>query len=434
MAALSTVAISATTAHAAARSFHVDCAAGNDGAAGTSPSSAWKSVAKANKAALKPGDSLLFKRGCTWTGTRLDASWTGTAAAPITLASYGASDEPPRIANAGIRVTGQYEVVDGFWVTFKPVAKDPCGQPLGQYYALVVTEGGAQNVVRNNLLTQATAGIHISATAGGQNTITQNTLAGNNVMQVPFDGKGDLGAWGMLVRGSDNDISYNTFRDNIAVCKKGTYVSSNSIEIFEGDRNRIHHNRSFNDRVFSELGSSSADKAKDNSYAFNLHTSATPGARFITTRGGKDPSYGPVWRTTADRNTINYTGAGSQGIVCSRGCSSEILTARYNVINVVEKTIYYDATMGQAKNILWSHGGTVKIEDGSGNMRSIAPGSYGALLVADPGFVNAGNDNFRLRAWSPAINIGGNTAYTTDLKNDTSTNGVGDIGAFEFLA
>ena len=32
------------------------------------------------------------------------------------------------------------------------------------------------------------------------------------------------------------------------------------------------------------------------------------------------------------------------------------------------------------------------------------------------------------------INTGGSTAYATDLKNDTSTNGVADIGAFEFLA
>ena len=52
--------------------------------------------------------------------------------------------------------------------------------------------------------------------------------------------------------------------------------------------------------------------------------------------------------------------------------------------------------MGQAKNILWSHGGTVKIEDGSMNMRTIAPGTHGAFIVADPGFVNSAKDNFRL--------------------------------------
>ena len=339
LAALSTVAISTTTAHAAARSFHVDCAAGNDGAAGTSPSSAWKSVAKANKAALKPGDSLLFKRGCTWSGTSLDAAFVGSSAAPITVASYGASEERPQIANAGIRVSGKFQVIDGFWVTFKPVTKDPCGSAWAS-----TTHSSSPRVERRTSSGTTSSPkprreSHVRD-SGSKNTITQNTLAGNNVMQAPFDGKGDLGAWGMLVGGSDNDISYNTFRDNIAVCKKGTYVSSNSNRDLRGG-SKSHPSQSQLQRpCFSELGSSSADKASDNSYAFNLHTSPTPGARFITTRGAKDLSYGPVWRTTADRNTINYTGSGSQGLVCGRGCSLEILTARYNVINVVEKTIY----------------------------------------------------------------------------------------------
>ena len=429
-----TLATSAPAANATTRTFYVDCAAANDNSAGTSPSTAWKSVAKANMADLTSGDSLLFKRGCTWSGTALRASWIGIAAAPITVASYGTSDAAPYIADASIVVTGQYEVIDGFRVSFKPVATDPCGQPLGTYYALVITRGGSHNLVRNNLLTHATAGIHISATAGSKNIITHNTLAANNVMQVPFDGKGDLGAWGMLVRGSDNDISYNTFRDNIAVCNKGTYVASNSIEIFEGDRNRIHHNRSYNDRVFSELGSSATNKAQDNSYAFNLHTSATPGARFITTRGGKDLNYGPVWRTTADRNTIYYTGAGSQGLVCSLGCSSDILNARYNVIDVVEKTIYHDATMGQSQNLLWSTGTVVKIEDGANNMRTLVPGSYAAFIVADPAFVNPGSNDLRVRSWSPAIDGGGTTAYATDLQDKPASNGPADIGGFEYYA
>jgi len=427
------VGITPGAAAAAARTFYVDCVNGSDSAAGTSQTVAWKTVARANKAALNPGDSLLFKRGCKWTGTALEAAWNGTAAAPITIGAYGSDTNRPRIANASIKVTGNYEVVDGFWVTFDPVQKDACGQPLGQYYALVITQGGSHALVQNNLLTQATAGIHISATSGGFNKILRNKLANNNVMQAPFDGSGDLGAWGILVRGSDNEIAYNTFQDNIAVCNKGTYVASNSVEIYEGDRNSIHHNKSFNDRVFSELGSSATDKAQDNSYAFNLHISATPGARFITTRGSADTPYGPVWRTTADRNTIYYTGAGSQGLVCSKGCSADILTARYNIINAVDKTIYYDKTMGLAMNLLWASGLPVKIEDGALNMRTIAPGTYSTFIVADPVFVNAPSNNLRLRSSSPAIDVGGTTSFTTDLAKQTASFGAPDLGAFEFV-
>src|SRR5690606_17119409 len=48
--------------------YYVDCSAGKDGNPGTSPALAWKSINKANNATLRPGDSLLFKRGCAWQG------------------------------------------------------------------------------------------------------------------------------------------------------------------------------------------------------------------------------------------------------------------------------------------------------------------------------------------------------------------------------
>jgi hypothetical protein len=432
--ALVGVVISTSPVSAASRNFYVDCVAGSDTAAGTTETGAWRTVTRANKAVLTAGDSLLFKRGCVWTGQGLKASWIGSAALPITISSYGSEVSKPRMEGAGIAVTGQYQIIDGFEVGFKPVKLDPCGQPLGQYYALVITQGGAHDVITNNLLTTATAGIHISKTAGGYNTVTKNTLAGNNVMQEPFDGSGDLGAWGMLVRGSNNDISYNTFRDNRAVCNKGKYLASNSVEIYEGDANKIHHNVSINDRVFSELGGSATNKASDNNYEFNLASSNVAGARFITTRGVGDITYGPVLRTIADRNTIFFTGAGSQGLVCSLGCNPDIFTARYNIIDVVEKTIYFDKTMGLTNNILWSHGLAVKIEDGARNMRTIPPGVTPQAIVADPGFVNAAAGDFSLLSSSPGIGKGGPTGSTTDLLQNPASNGPPDIGAYEYVA
>ena len=239
-------------------------------------------------------------------------------------------------------------------------------------------------------------------------------------------------AWGMLVRGSHNDISYNTFRDNRAVCLKGKYYSSNSVEIYEGDFNSVHHNIAENDRVFSELGGSETNKSTDNTFEFNLADSSVPGARFITTRGSGDTAFGPVMRTLVTRNTIYFTGAGSQGLVCSLGCKASILTASYNIIDVVEKTIYFDATMGAVNNILWAHGLAVKIEDGARNMRTIPPGVTPATIVADPGFVDPANGDFRLLASSPGIDKGGATNYTTDLLGNPASNGGPDIGAHEY--
>jgi hypothetical protein len=46
--------------------FFVDCVRGDDGAAGSSTSSAWKTLARVGRARLHPGDSLLLRRGFTW--------------------------------------------------------------------------------------------------------------------------------------------------------------------------------------------------------------------------------------------------------------------------------------------------------------------------------------------------------------------------------
>ncbi len=61
---------------------------GNDAAAGTA-AAPWKTIAKANTITLAPGDSLLFQGGATFAGTLRPRGTGGTAAAPITIGSYG---------------------------------------------------------------------------------------------------------------------------------------------------------------------------------------------------------------------------------------------------------------------------------------------------------------------------------------------------------
>ncbi len=52
--------------------------------------------------------------------------------------------------------------------------------------------------------------------------------------------------------------------------------------------------------------------------------------------------------------------------------------------------------------------------------------------IADPMFVDLGNQNFRLQQNSPAINAGVKAGYTEDLDGRSVTgNGLPDIGAFE---
>ncbi|MBY8885266.1 discoidin domain-containing protein [Streptomyces sp. PTM05] len=82
-------AVTATEAHAATgTTYYVDSRTGSDSNDGTNPGDAWKTLAKVDAASLRPGDTIAFQGGETWTGG-LTITSSGTAAAPITVTSYG---------------------------------------------------------------------------------------------------------------------------------------------------------------------------------------------------------------------------------------------------------------------------------------------------------------------------------------------------------
>ncbi|UCF43325.1 MAG: right-handed parallel beta-helix repeat-containing protein, partial [Planctomycetota bacterium] len=62
---------------------------GNDGAAGTSPSTAWQTIGKVNTVTFSAGDSILFEGGETFSGQLAFDDEGGTSTSPITVGSYG---------------------------------------------------------------------------------------------------------------------------------------------------------------------------------------------------------------------------------------------------------------------------------------------------------------------------------------------------------
>ena len=75
------------------RTFYVDSIAGNDAAEGLTSSTAWKSLTKVNSTIFQPGDSLLFRSGCTWTGM-LGPKGSGDSSASIVIDMFGGSTKP----------------------------------------------------------------------------------------------------------------------------------------------------------------------------------------------------------------------------------------------------------------------------------------------------------------------------------------------------
>lgn len=98
-----------------ADTYHVS-PTGDDAKDGRSPANAWKTVAKANAAPLKPGDQVLFARGGEWRES-LQASASGAPGKPITFAAYGSGAKPKFWGSDVVQVGA-----DGALKSDKPVA------------------------------------------------------------------------------------------------------------------------------------------------------------------------------------------------------------------------------------------------------------------------------------------------------------------------
>jgi hypothetical protein len=416
--------------------YYVDCHAGKDSNDGKAQSRAWKTMGKVNEAHLGPGDQLRFKRDCSWRGP-LDARWNGTAAQPILISSFG-TGELPKIQNAhssNVRVTGSYQIIENLHVTLSsPPSPDPnCkNQPVGWRAGFSFQNGASHNIVQDSKATNLAIGIFFSGDTH-HNKALHNTITDNDVVWELMPTH-SLGAMGVLLQGDHQEVGYNYFADNATICTYTGTVESNSIELFAATNSNIHHNISYHDRVFSELGSSSAVHSANNTYAYNVFATSISnsdyGARFIVTRGANH-QFGPVLGTTVYNNTVYLTGAGSKGVVCEN-CSRNVLTVENNILWVNREPVWSDGPFVETNNIYWSGRETMLM---SFSATALSQGS----LTKNPHFVDADNYNFNLQANSPAINQGTiislNANYDVDLwRAGSPLDGIPDIGAYEYRA
>jgi len=108
-------------AHAAeqaqsARIYHVDAKEGQDAADGLSPETAWRSLAKVNAASLRPGDSVLFRRGGLWRGQLVPHS--GSDGHRVTYGAFGEGPKPALLGSVAISSPSDWGCVGGsIWAT-----------------------------------------------------------------------------------------------------------------------------------------------------------------------------------------------------------------------------------------------------------------------------------------------------------------------------
>jgi hypothetical protein len=356
----------------AATTYYVDSKAGDDAAAGTSATTPWKSLDAVNAADLKPGDTVNFKRGSSFTGP-LTLSAKGTAAKPIVVRAYG-KGKPARITgrtSACVAITGNYWHVSG-------LRASQC-----QWAGFEISGDG--NVLSDVEADHNVTGVSITH-SGARNTVRNSKIIDNNRMSVnDKGGDDDSGAFGILLNGDDNFIADNIITGSHA--KSHDYgIDGAAVEIFSGNRNRILRNIAHNNNTFTELGAKKGDTATGNLFAFNVVTSSLKSGSFLVTRG---PGHivGPVKGTVVVHNSVHMPARKTIGWSCHDGCSPSILKVRNNAIAVGGEAGYEDGKgADEAGNVYRAR--TAKFRLGS---RSV---------MADPRFVS-GSD-LRLRAGSPA--------------------------------
>ena len=131
------------TAPAMPRTYYVDAARGDDARDGLFPATAWRSLSRVNTAALRPGDTVRFRRGQAWRGQLVPQS--GDATAPVTYAAYGDGPKPTLQASVPMNSPDAWHHEGGnIWAT-APVAftQGPVAYDLRSAEWWLHTEAGA---------------------------------------------------------------------------------------------------------------------------------------------------------------------------------------------------------------------------------------------------------------------------------------------------
>jgi len=93
---------------------YVDAADGHDDRDGLNSESAWGTLEKVNRASLKPGDKVLFKRGGQWRGQLIPQS--GAAEGAITYGAFGTGAKPLLLGSVPMNAPSDWRRLEaGLW-------------------------------------------------------------------------------------------------------------------------------------------------------------------------------------------------------------------------------------------------------------------------------------------------------------------------------
>ncbi len=450
--ASTTVNLNTITLPASGTVYYVDCL-GSDNNNGLATTTPWKTLAKAAQATLKPGDSLLLKKGCTW-NEQLSAKWVGTSTSPILISAYGTGSNPliQRSAQgnltyvADVNISGSYLIIENIRATvINPYRDASCLQsdgtsiPYGFYAGFVLATNSSYNTLRNLDASSLSVGITMSDTTSHNKLLNNYFHDMHYLWRLQKEAGGAQGSIGINLHGNDNEAAYNLAERNGASCTYSDGTVSNysaPFEVYNANRNYVHHNIAFGHRKHFEMGHSTALTTDDNILAYNLFVSSVSSAVGPNIHGSGNP-YGPVNRTQIYNNTIILTGANSLALNCD--CSGGA-TIKNNILAGESKAAFYKGTISEDHNIYWDFKKTSDTTQDpfvqfSSPVSQTSIDSTSHLL--NPLFIDSTKD-WHLLSTSPAVS-GGGTISTADtllstilLKDLDGKTTIRNVGAYVY--
>jgi hypothetical protein len=271
-----------------ARTFYV-AADGNDALSGTSPRHAWRSVARVDHAVLRPGDTVRFEGGASFTDATLmpgeGFNSSGKRGRPIRFASYGRGRA--RLTQGIWLGTDARHPHGPSWLSFRNLALGPVQgfQGTGTHIALIglrigpllppvarqetgiQTEGSRWVIAGNTIDRIGGSGMLLGASAeapgdpaGGRFYL----VSGNTITRTGLDGAIGYPTHGIYLKTANTLIAHNRiigFRDDgVSARYRDAVVRYNriargqiGIAWYQYDRTAGHSR--FEDNVISNLSS-----------------------------------------------------------------------------------------------------------------------------------------------------------------------------------
>ncbi|WP_131737020.1 right-handed parallel beta-helix repeat-containing protein [Actinomadura roseirufa] len=446
--------------------YHLDCRSGDDAKAGTSPTTAWRTLAKASSVTFRPGDSLVLRRGTACSGV-LKPQGSGTASAPIRIGAYGRG-ALPAVDGGGARATVLLENVQGYEIRDLDVSNraQADGTARAGIYVLLTDYGTGSHYVVDRVKVHDVPGCDClqaeKENAGGvifkaAGSAKPTTFSGIRVTRNQISAIDNLGV-GVLSTWSRRDDLYpagtNSYVPITNVRVAGNRVGDtggDGIMVSNATEPRIDHNlvNGFGRRAYmahAAILAFNSDRAVVEYNEVTGGVSSPPSFAFSVDAGNRDLTYqynyshdnaGPFMLfcafagTYGDGATIRYNVSqddkdlliGNFDIpVVANGCDDPIKNVKfYN--NVIRSTVAERLVRSLPHTPIAFSNNIFSGRPGAGstivdsvstfdhnlyeNVSTLPSGDHGAVN-ADPRFTRPGTGplGYRLQCGSPAIGTG----------------------------